>query len=236
MKIRPLPLLVSAFALGAALFMGCRSEPPVPMGWYVATETVDLSAFLREPPTNSSPTTRAELDAMLALQQARTPEDLQRIRGDGPVGLRMFAGALGPNVRPEQLPATAALLSFAMDNAQAVINDAKARWQRPRPWALESRLSPCIDKPSSPSYPSDRATQSRLCATLLGALVTSRQAALLTRADQVAQDRVLAGVHFPSDVQAGKELGQFLAERMLLSPASQADLATARAELAKQVP
>ena len=152
MKIRPLPLLVSAFALGAALFMGCRSEPPVPMGWYVATETVDLSAFLREPPTNSSPTTRAELDAMLALQQARTPEDLQRIRGDGPVGLRMFAGALGPNVRPEQLPATAALLSFAMDNAQAVINDAKARWQRPRPAAL------CLwwPRPRRPQRPSRR--------------------------------------------------------------------------------
>ena len=48
----------------------------------------------------------------------------------------------------------------------------------------------------------------------------------------VGWHRVLAGVHFPSDIQAGRVLGMAIAARMINSPAFQADLAAVKAELA----
>ena len=44
-------------------------------------------------------------------------------------------------------------------------------------------------------------------------------------------DRVLIGKHFPTDVQAGRVLGQAIVREMLASPAFQHDLAAAKAEV-----
>ena len=179
---------------------------------------------------------RTEFDRMLEIQKARTPADLKRIQADGAVALHLFAATLGSSLKTEELPTTKAMLAFVAGDAQAVINQAKSRWNRPRPWVLESRIHPCVDKPAGSSYPSDRATQSWLCAVILGELFPAKKAQLLAKADQVGQDRVTSGVHYPSDVLAGEKLGQAIAAKIMQSAAFQADLTAARAELAKIAP
>jgi len=220
----------------APAMSGMTSMSPAAAGKYIAADALDIQAVLKDPPANDSAATRSELDRMLEIQGARTAEDLQRIKGDGAIALRLFVGVLGTNVKPEALPVTEALLAAVGGNAQAVINKAKTHWNRPRPWVLESRLHPCIDKPTSASYPSDRAAQSRICAVVLGELFPAKKAQLVAKADQVGFDRVVAGIHFPSDVRAGQDLGQAIAAKILQSAAFKVDLAAAQAEVAKMVP
>jgi len=247
MNMHPNTALASALVLTASL-LGCSTAPTLstaparptvpssPARRYIAADAIDIQAVLRDPPADNSADVRAELDSMLAIQVARTPADLRRMQADGAVSLRLFASVLGPSVKPEALPATEALLASVAGNAQIIINQAKVRWNRPRPWVLDSRIQPCIDKPASASYPSDRAAQSRLCAVVLGELFPAKKAQLLAKADQVGQDRVIAGIHYPSDIQAGKELAQAIAAKIMQTPAFQADVAAARAELAKATP
>jgi acid phosphatase (class A) len=52
----------------------------------------------------------------------------------------------------------------------------------------------------------------------------------LKRGQEIGWDRVIAGVHFPSDVYAGRVLGQTLAQAMLKSPDFQRRLTQAKAE------
>ncbi|MEJ1972377.1 MAG: hypothetical protein WDM96_07920 [Lacunisphaera sp.] len=44
--------------------------------------------------------------------------------------------------------------------------------------------------------------------------------------------KLFTGVHYPSDLEAGRLVGEALAREMLQSPALQSELAKARAEIA----
>ena len=58
----------------------------------------------------------------------------------------------------------------------------------------------------------------------LSDFVPVRRAAFLARADEIAQDRVIGGVHHPTDVAAGKVLADEIHGELLKSPAFRADL------------
>jgi acid phosphatase (class A) len=56
--------------------------------------------------------------------------------------------------------------------------------------------------------------------------------AILARGRQIGDDRVIGGVHFPSDVEAGRTLAQAIFAKLMASPDFQADLARAKTEIA----
>jgi membrane-associated phospholipid phosphatase len=60
------------------------------------------------------------------------------------------------------------------------------------------------------SHPSGHSSGSELQAHILRKLFPTRIDALLTRAQQVADGRVVAGVHYASDAEAGTALGDLL--------------------------
>jgi acid phosphatase (class A) len=58
---------------------------------------------------------------------------------------------------------------------------------------------------------------SRILARVLSRIYPDRAAAFMQRADEIAKNRVLGGVHHPSDIEAGKKLGDLVANKMLKS-------------------
>jgi len=54
---------------------------------------------------------------------------------------------------------------------------------------------------------------------------------LFANPDDTGWLRILGGVHYPTDMYAGRVLGQALARAFLASPAFQQDLAAVKAEL-----
>jgi acid phosphatase (class A) len=77
------------------------------------------------------------------------------------------------------------------------------------------------------SYPSGHATGMELQARILGQLFPDKSDALLRRARQVADSRVVAGVHYASDTEAGLALGDSLYKEIAAKNAFQKDLSTA---------
>ena len=85
----------------------------------------------------------------------------------------------------------------------------RARGQGPVPtpasYEIEPRLKPCIDDVQGDlSYPSGHAAFGYAMAYLLSSLVPERRQALEARADEFARQRMMCGVHFRSDLEAGR--------------------------------
>jgi acid phosphatase (class A) len=200
---------------------------------YFDTSELDLTKLLPPPPANDSAATRADLDEMLKVQQTRTSEQGERARADASATLYRLADALGSPAafNEKSLPLTDTLFRKVRASEIAVVGAAKNRYGRPRPFVLEPKLEPLIDRPHDGSYPSGHSSWARVTALVLADMVPERRAQILARADEYAYNRVVVGVHYPSDVAAGKLAGTAIAAALFASPSFRADLAAATTEL-----
>ena len=102
--------------------------------------------------------------------------------------------------------------------------------KRKRPHQLDERLS--LGAPeSSYGYPSGHSTRGTVYALLLAELFPDRKEAILVVGRNIGWDRVLIGKHFPTDIYAGRVLGQAIFRKLQASPFFQHDLAEAKAEV-----
>jgi acid phosphatase (class A) len=239
--MRRLPSLRTITAPFLALLIalsvnGCASAPERALNFvspYFDAKTLDLGRILPPPPTDDSDITRSEIDLMLKIQQERTPEEAARARADAAYSAFRFAEALGnPEVfNAKTLPKTNSLFRKVTYEEGAVVQAGKRGFKRPRPFVLEPRIEPIVKRPTNDSYPSGHAMWSRVVGLLLADMLPEYSDKIMARADDYAFHRVVAGVHYPSDVEAGKHAGTALAAFLLASPAFQADYTEATREL-----
>lgn len=190
---------------------------------------VDAVAVIGSPPAPESDEAKADLAIVLWLQRTRTQEDIARAQAEVKIELETFAGAFGPGFEAAAHPRTRALLDRLHDDASVFVDRARAHFVRPRPFVAEPRVQPAVKREPSPSYPSSHGTRGVLYARVLAELAPARSEALLEVGRRVGSDRVLAGVHYPSDVLAGQRLGEALAAAMLATPSFRAEIAEVRA-------
>lgn len=241
-----LPLLVLitpvALALGAYRMAPPAAEQPVPMSsqgagaqpkaepaLYVSVEQVDFRAILPMPPGPGSDLQRAEIELVLAIQASASPESKARALAEVAMTPAIFADVLGEDFNPQKKPVTFAWLTRAAREAKQISDAAKDVYARVRPFGA----SPLVKAPSreaSASYPSGHATRAMVWAELLAQIHPDRAEQLRERARLVGYDRVVLGVHYPSDVTAGYALAGRIVKAMDASPAFQKDREAARVE------
>lgn len=155
---------------------------------------------------------RGEVAAMVAVQSALgdRPGVLTAARGLSYFGehslgwlvVSLLGAVLMPSRRREWLVAGAG--SFTA-HAAAVLIKRVVRRQRPQHPAVTVN----VGVPSQLSFPSAHATSTTAAAVLLGRATGLPLAAVLV--PPMALSRILAGVHYPSDVAAGIALGAVVA-------------------------
>ena len=94
----------------------------------------------------------------------------------------------------------------------------KQKFNRVRPSVLDKELSNAIEIPAHPAYPSGHATGAYTLAYLLQELDPSSAETYLAAAKRIAENREIAGLHFPSDSEAGRLLARQLADQLLSHP------------------
>jgi len=103
------------------------------------------------------------------------------------------------------------------------------------PRAPQPADSPCGAPPAdpslSPSYPSGHAAVGAMDAIILAQMVPEQRSALFARGWAYGDARVIGGVHFPSDVEAGRILGTMLVSVLEQDARFRADRDAARKEL-----
>ncbi len=223
MKRRVLFVALS-LALLAGLAVAAR-------GHYLDGRGPDLLALLPPPPVAGSPQARAEVDELLALQAARTPEQVAYARADASRTPYRFADVLGPGCNKDAAPLLGRLMANVKRDASAAVDPVKNHYNRPRPFKAHPEITPCLSLPSSASYPSGHSTYGHLTAIILARMVPEKAQALLERGEVFARQRLIGGVHYPSDVAAGAVAARALAEALFADPGFLADFEPAKHQL-----
>jgi acid phosphatase (class A) len=158
--------------------------------------------------------------------------------------LDVFSSAVGT-----ELGKATPMLSAGLHAFMAPVNSAyrgiKQQQGRIRPYIAHPGLEPCLPRENTGSFPSGHAVWFSSTAELLADLLPERRERLHHVGRQGGANRVLCGLHYPSDVEAGQRLGADAALQIIASPqwrafrqdpALRAELELLRAVPAKALP
>ena len=219
---------------------GRKREP-----FYLAT-TEKFS--IADPPANSSPQTRAELDYLLQLQWHRSEEDERASAyyagvyyktsvtpGDKDYAkfrrnLFHIGRSIGTWFNPDSLPLTAELVANVWKDAEYYIWKYKNYFLRIRPYKLETKLNN-LEETNWAAYPSGHATNSYVNAYLFSALLPEFSSFFIKDAYDMAHSREIIGVHYPGDSESGRLLAFQLVQRLLVNNDFKKDFTAAKAEI-----
>ncbi len=206
--------------------------------------TFDWRTVLAPPPVPRSPAGQADRAAF----DARTGPPgspawraaISQLYPGRPEVTAQFACAAGHVLSTAQTPATVRMLRRLGADMSPPIENAKLRFRRDRPYVGHPEIKVCDPRSTdterttlSYSYPSGHATFGALWARALADADPADAARIIAFGRSVGDNRIACGVHYPSDVAAGQRLADAIYEKIAATPAFQADLAAARAELAK---
>ncbi|MEI7909728.1 MAG: phosphatase PAP2 family protein [Verrucomicrobiota bacterium] len=219
------PVVAGAILLMAAL---CAVGEPIALP---ANVNFDI---LPPPPADNSPAGLADLSVVLYVQAQRTPEQVKLAKEmTSPSVFAMGREVFGEWFSRENLPKTAEILSQTSKAADPVLAAAKKKWQRPRPFMRSSEVAPVVGKPGdSGSYPSGHSFGIAVPEFVLSAAFPQHAADCDRMIHRVMWGRIVGGVHFPSDTEAGRLLAKEVVAGMLETAAMKEAIETMRNEAA----
>ncbi len=189
-----------------------------------------------------------EVSDMLDLALEREPRFAEILDQDNSVGsISYWLGML--QIDPARTPATYLMVRVARRVGEHVAMCLKGNFKCPRPSQLSPAITPMIDPPITPSFPAGHAVQAYLISFLLAdamrslpqhtippvgstneALWRNATGVLFDLAERVSQNRIVAGLHYPVDIEAGK----WVAARTFMDLRSTNDVKTLKTEVAKE--
>lgn len=229
------PLKRTRVAVGAALLVGSAlvligvataqpsgtAEHTEPDAGAWRTWVLASGGQFRLPPPPDAAATRVEIERLRGMEASRDAGTLDRIawwdaaapsyRWSQIALDETLRAGLNANVASRRL----ALLHTALADAMIAAWDSKHAHARPRPAVADPTLRTAVPTPSSPSYPDEHAVAGAVAAAVLGEVFPQRAAEFARLAEEEGRMRLLAGVAFPSDVEAGAGLGRRVAAAAL---------------------
>jgi membrane-associated phospholipid phosphatase len=174
------------------------------------------------PPAYGSPEFLDALAEVRGISDHRTPEQTRTAAlwadGEGsytPAGRwnKMAADlALKYDLGELRTARVFALLNMAMADAELACWDSKYQYWYIRPPQADPTIATPIGLPNFPSYPSSHACLSGAGSATLAYVFPREQAYLTAKAEEAAQSRVFAGIHYRFDSAAGLAVGRAVAQ------------------------
>ena len=235
-------LLLTAGAAFAQDVWDVRNHPE---SFYLRSTDVANSLNLLPPPPQPGSAQFAADEAQYkwGKMQRITPRGKQAAQDavlGGPGLSAAFSEAFGITLSKETTPEIYALITRMQEDAgDLATRAAKTHYMRMRPFLYfgETSLTP-DDEPylrDNGSYPSGHTSIGWATALVLAEINVARQDAILKRGFEHGQSRVICGVHYQSDVDAGRIVASALVARLHADTAFTAQLAKAKKEFARLV-
>ena len=245
------PALVATAAAATLLLGACAGTPAAlrpeaaraaaaPSGYLNASALETLAAALPGPPAPGSivdQTDKARSTRMAALEDtdrwllATAHAELRP-----PLALQHFNCALGVQLTSEGAPELTRLMQRLFHDADTAAETVKSRAFRARPVGDDPTRQACQRLTEagrhSASYPSGSSTVAVVYGEAFAALAPAHADEARRMAHAIGQSRLVCGMHYPSDVAAGEDLGRAVFAAAAAQPAFAADLAAARAGMA----
>ena len=147
----------------------------------------------------------AQLREMLEIadeRDERFAEIVDQHEAEGPI--KYWLGML--MIDPGSAPATYQLIRVARRVGEVVVMCLKEEYGEARPSQVCPAIMPMIDPPVTPSFPAGHALQSHLISKCLQAAQRLRDQPemLFDLSKRIAENRIVAGLHYPLDNKAGE--------------------------------
>lgn len=252
MKVHAPILAAVALLLGAS---GCATLTPAQVSdtaaiplWkdfsdkprgYLPAQAIGAEAYLAPPPARGSARDLGDLEVYSATRALEGSPRWRQAQSDAnaesPAAPKAFDCALGTSLDVAMQPILIRMLLRASTDGDNLSRSAKAKYARPRPFLVKdgpiciAREQWLIDQGA---YPSGHAATGWTWGLILSELAPDRAEALMSRARSFGESRVICGVHYVSDIEAGRDVAAATLARLHSNPVFKADLETARAELA----
>jgi len=214
-----------------------RPEEPAHRG-YLSDSLPNMDTAIGQPPAVGSAALAADLAAFWGtralLGSPRWVLATKDVHGGAKDMLNHFACTLGYRLDPTAVPKLVTLFDRVRIDVGRAAGIPKGDYHRIRPHVgneapLCVEREPDLDR--SFSYPSGHATLGWTVALILTSLVPDRATDILTRGRIYGESRVICGVHWRSDVEAGRTIAASLYAVLEGDPAFRADMDAVRAEL-----
>jgi membrane-associated phospholipid phosphatase len=108
-----------------------------------------------------------------------------------------------------------ALLNVTLHDTGVACWDAKYAYWAIRPHQLDPEFRTVFAAPNHPSYPAAHACFSTAASTTLAHLFQRDAVSLTALGREAGESRIWAGIHYPSDVAAGRQIGEAVATRVI---------------------
>ena len=202
------------------------SDSGPPQKPYYLTGNEDVWRNFPPKPALGSPVDEADLLITLSLQASRTEEQKSEALRDKSYDIKLMTGVINPDFENVYKDVFDVLKNADIDSyyINTMIKDENGRL---RPFVQHPTLVIPLFTSADFSYPSGHASGMELQARILAELFPEKSDALLQRARQIADSRVVAGVHYASDTEAGLALGDLLFTELKAKSAFEKDLTKA---------
>ena len=246
MKIRFHPILFTLFLVSLSWPVCWADQPDSPMAGasaspssgppekpYYLTGSEDVWENFPSKPALGSPVDQTDLLVTLSLQASRSEDQKNEAVRDKTYSIKLMTDVIDLNFGMKYSNTFKVLTNADIDAyfINAMIKRANGRL---RPFVQHPTLVVPLFTVGDFSYPSGHASGTELQARILAKLFPAQREALLKRARQIADGRVVAGVHYASDTEAGLALGDLLFMQLETESVFQKDLTAAAA--ADQIP
>jgi len=236
-------LLVAPISAGA--------DPTAPNRYLFASPDLKKLGFDLPPPPlapKDSDASLIDLDQVRAAQLADGPakaeafDDAEAYLYE--VLLPRFSTAAGRSLTITRRPILAHMLRWLVADVdfykvKETVGADGTHYFRARPFIEDSSIKPCdqsyMTVPGKPndsdsSYPSGHAAHGYVAGLLLSTVMPDRGGTILARGVRFGTNRIICGVHFPTDVAMGQRYARFIFSQASNEPAFKDDLACALEE------
>ncbi len=216
-----------------AVSPAAQTAKPAPSPYYFDPQVLRLFPLLPPPPSPSSATTREELALLHRIEATRTPAEVAAAQADDDEeDIFSYRGVAGEGFTAAELPLTAALSAHVHNEEGAASDELKRLFARPRPYQADATLHPvCKTTTAFNSYPSGHTLSGYLLAFTLIQMLPEKKQQILDRADDYAHNRLVCGVHYPSDLEASRKTAYAIFGYMMATPRFARELQAARTEV-----
>ena len=227
-RILRIALLATAVLLGTGAAPGGQAQ-----GYLVQ----NLPAYMPPPPPTDVNEIELDIARVKAAQAMPISDRWLEANADARAYnaediIRRFDDASGEILDEQRRPLLTWLIRNTIADAANYAKKAKSANPHPRPYVEDASIVPC-DKDylkDQESYPSGHAMNGYVVSKLIAAVVPGRTQEILSRGVRYGDNRVICGVHHPTDIDAGRHLGIVYFEAVSANHDFQNDLLCAQQE------
>jgi acid phosphatase (class A) len=192
--------------------------------------TVDTLHIIPGPPPLGSARSDEDYKTLHRYQRIRSDAECARAKEEEVTKdfLAFFRAPRGPLTDPEVV-ALRPFFNRLLAEARPIWMRGKDHWARKRPYVVDTTIEPCVKPENTYAYPSGHSAAAELFADVLEGIFPDRKDALRDRGLQIGEDRILGGVHHPSDVHDAQMLADDAYQAFLRDPNFVAGLDQAKA-------